>query len=406
MNRVLSELIEKRKVMEKVYLLSFGELALKGKNRIFFVRRLIENVQKRLKQLGSSKIISTYGRILLKTTLPSEVIENALIKTFGLVGFSLVETFPLEFEAMEKGILELAKKEYKPGVATFKISGRRSNKNFPMRSEEINRLLGTAVLKQHPELRVDLKHPDLNLHLEVREQAVYAYLSTKKLSGGLPVGMSGKGVLMLSGGIDSPVAGWMMLKRGMNILPVHFASPPYTSPRAREKVISLAKILYDWGGDAMMLHVHFTPVQLKINTTRRKELTTLLIRKAMVKISEQLAVKYKRQALITGENLGQVASQTVESMTATGYGCPFPLFRPLIGFDKIEIISLAQKIGSFDTSILPYEDCCTIFLPENPKTKPSLQEIEAEFETLELSGLMEAAVATAEVVMLREESRI
>ena len=389
-------------VMEKVYLLSFGELALKGKNRIFFVRRLIENVQKRLKPLGNSKIVNTYGRILLKTTQPQEVIENVLMKTFGLIGFSLVETFPLEFEAMEKGILELAAREYKSEHKTFKISARRSNKNFPMRSEEINRLLGASVLRQHPELKVDLKNPDLNLHLEVREQGAYGYLSVKKLSGGLPVGMSGKGVLMLSGGIDSPVAGWMMLKRGMNVLPVHFASPPYTSPRAREKVISLAKLLCDWGGDGMMLHVHFTPVQLKINTTRRKELTTLLIRKAMVKISEKLAVKYRRQALITGENLGQVASQTVESMTATGHGCPLPLFRPLIGFDKIDIISIAKKIGSFDTSILPYEDCCTIFLPENPKTKPSLEEIETEFEGLELTPLLEEAVGTAEQILLRE----
>ena len=387
--------------MEKIYLLSYGELALKGKNRIFFVRRLIENVQKRLKQLGDSKIISTYGRILLKTTQPEEVIENVLLKTFGLVGFSLVEIFPLEFEAMEKGILELAKKGYKPEHATFKISARRSNKNFPMHSEEINRLLGASVLKQHPGLKVDLKHPDLNLHLEVREQGAYGYLSTKKLFGGLPVGMSGRGVLMLSGGIDSPVAGWMMLKRGMNVMPIHFASPPYTSPRAREKVISLAKILYDWGGDSMMLHVHFTPVQLKINTTRRKELTTLLIRKAMVKISEKLAVQYRRQALITGENLGQVASQTVEGMTVTGFGCPFPFFRPLIGFDKIDIISIAKKIGSFDTSILPYEDCCTLFLPENPKTKPSLEEIEAEFQALDLLPLMEEAVATAEEILLK-----
>lgn len=385
-----------------LYLLSYGELALKGKNRVLFLRKLAENIKNAFKPFGESKVLTTFGRLFVETDLSPEIVEQVLVKRFGLAGFSPVKKLPLSFETIEMEILKLAEIELnlKPQTKSFRITSRRSNKEFPLDSSTLNQNLGKAVLEKFSHLKVNLDNPDLNIHLEVREKNAFIYLSVTKGPGGLPVGMSGRGLLMLSGGIDSPVAGWMMLKRGMSVLPIHFASPPYTSVRARQKVIDLAKILQAWGGQSSLLIANFTDLQLKINESLKAELSTLLLRRAMVRLSEKAALKFKVNALITGENLGQVASQTVESMTATGQGCEPPIFRPLIGFDKMEIIQLAKRIESYETSILPYEDCCTIFLPANPKTKPMVRELEDEYKELGLDSFVDEALEKIEMVKL------
>lgn len=245
-----------------------------------------------------------------------------------------------------------------------------------------------------------MKNPFLTINIEVREKGIYVYFSMQKGPGGLPVGSSGKGMLLLSGGIDSPCAGWLLLKRGMSVLPLHFISPPYTSPRAKQKVINLAKKLVSFGGERKLLVINFTPIHLKIKSTSRKELTTLLVRKAMFQIADKLCNSFHQQAIITGENLGQVASQTIESMTATSYNNEYPILRPLIAYDKYEIINLAKQIDTYETSILPYEDCCTLFLPDNPRTKPKIFELEKEYDLLDLDSAIDEVVNNLECIEL------
>ncbi|EKD28020.1 MAG: hypothetical protein ACD_79C00466G0018 [uncultured bacterium] len=386
--------------MRNKYLLSYGELGLKGKNQKDFINTLIKNISSGIKEFGKFKFINTYGRIFVESDIQEEQIENVILHTFGLTGFAKVCEFELDFERIQAGIKDVVASRMLPSHKTFKISARRSNKNFPLCSDDLNKKLGAFVLNNFPNLTVSLKNPDLNINLEIREQGAYVYLSMQKAYGGLPVGCSGRGLLMLSGGIDSPVAGWMMLKRGMQIQPIHFFSPPYTSERAKQKVVELSKKLKVWGGANRLMIVKLTPIQLTIDSSPRKELSTLLIRKVMVKISENICKNERFQAVITGENLGQVASQTVESMTATGWNCEIPIFRPLIGFDKNDTIDVARKIDTYDISIQPYEDCCTLFLPEFPKTKPKVEELEKEFENLKLNELIQTALNEIEIVSL------
>lgn len=388
--------------MNSLYLISYAEIALKGKNRIIFIRKLVENIKNAFSGYGNIRVINTYGRLFLETDLDFQEVRKNLVRVFGISGFAEVKKISLDYENIASAIKEMAGKELAKNrdIQTFKISARRSNKNFPLDSYSLNCKLGETVLQTYPELKVSLYGPGLDIRLEIRDSGAYAYSSLIKGSGGLPVGMSGRGILLLSGGIDSPVAGWMMLKRGMSVLPLHFASPPYTSVRARQKVADLAKVLTAWGGENRMLIVNFTELQLKINTLRNKDISILLLRMAMVRLAEMAAGKMRFQALITGENLGQVASQTVESMTATASGCRIPVFRPLIGFDKMEIVEKAKQIETFEISIQPYEDCCTIFLPSNPKTKPRVSEIESEYESLKLQELVNEAFEKMEMIQI------
>jgi thiamine biosynthesis protein ThiI len=388
--------------MESMYLVTYGETALKGKNRPYFLKRLAGNIARRLSPFGRSRVRNTYGRIIVETAVPESRVRPVLERTFGITGFARARAVALDFDEIRRAVAEDAEKsmQRKPAPETFRISARRSNKEFPMNSTELNRRLGAEVLAAHPSLKVDLSDPDFNVHVEIREQAAYLYSTLERGPGGLPVGCSGRSVLLLSGGIDSPVAGWMMLKRGLRVFPVHFHSPPYTSVRARAKVEELARILHEWGMEPRLFVVPFTPVQLRIQETRKKELITLLVRRAMMHIAERLGTDHRIKAYITGENLGQVASQTVESMTATSFRLNRPVFRPLIGLDKSEICERAARIGTYETSILPFEDCCTLFTPEYPVTRPRLEIVQKEYEALELAPLLDTAAAETEAVLL------
>jgi len=388
--------------MRSLYLLSYGEVGLKGKNRHLFIKKLISNISLKLQEYGEFRFRNTYGRIFLDTAIDKEAIENILNKSFGLTGYALAKKTLLEYDDIKKNVLKEVANTLKnnPAYKTFKIATRRSNKNFPVKSTQLNINLGGAVLAEYPELKVKLKDPDITINLEVREKGAYLYLKMEKCSGGLPVDSSGKGMLLLSGGIDSPVAAWMMLKRGMKILPIHFFSPPYTSIRAKQKVIDIAKSLITWGLEQRLLVVNFTEIQVQINSSFRKEFTTLFIRKAMVQIAEILSKTFENQALITGENLGQVASQTIESMTATSNNCSIPILRPLIGFDKIDIVKIAEEIDTYPISIQPYDDCCTLFLPDKPSTKPNLKIFNIEYAKLNLEKLIEEAVNNLEIIEL------
>ncbi|MBN2143564.1 MAG: tRNA 4-thiouridine(8) synthase ThiI [Candidatus Aureabacteria bacterium] len=387
---------------ETLYLLSYGELALKGRNRPFFVKRLIKNIIEKIKNLGHYEIHSIDGRLLLNTTAGPHEVYPVLSKIFGLAGFSLVVKCGLNYEEVREKTLQFVSSclSQKPEISTFKIAARRSNKQFEKNSTELNSELGLEVLKAFPQLKVDVKTPHLAVHVEIRDQEAFIHSAFEKGGGGLPVGISGKGLLLLSGGIDSPVAGWMLLKRGMQVTPLHFCSPPYTSPRARQKVIDLARVLASYGGEKYLHLLQFTPVQLKIKDTRHQDLMTLLLRRAMMDAAMQLSQKLNQNTVITGENLGQVASQTIESMTATAHQYPLQVIRPLIGFDKMEIIEKAKQIQTYEISIQPYEDCCTLFLPEHPCTKPHVNDLLQEYNTLELDQLVSESVINVEVVSL------
>jgi thiamine biosynthesis protein ThiI len=306
-----------------------------------------------------------------------------------------------DFEEIKKHGLMLAKSlTEKYGHSTFKVETKRGNKKFPMDTPEINRELGAYILENIPSLTVDVNNPAFILHVEVRENS-YIYSDITPAHGGLPMGTNGKAVLLLSGGIDSPVAGWMMAKRGVEIEAVHFYSYPYTSERAREKVIDLAKILSEYCMEINLHIVPFTDIQLEINDKCPEDEITIIMRRVMMDISERIAGLTGAHALITGESLGQVASQTIQSLACTNAVVSIPVFRPLIGMDKNEVIEIARKINTFDTSILPYEDCCTVFVAKHPKTKPRLEQILKSEANLNIEDMIKKAVEEREVLRIR-----
>lgn len=380
---------------EKI-LLRFGEVGLKGKNRAYFIRALAANVRRALAPVGPGFRVSTpYGRLFvdLPPTAELESVIPALKRVFGLVSFSPVAQTELSLAAIQAAALNELTAQDLPH--TFRVSARRSLKSFALNSMEINRELGSFLLDRCPQLKVDLHNPERDINVEVRPEGAYVFSQQYAAAGGLPVGVAGRGVLLLSGGIDSPVAGWLAMKRGISLEAVYFDTPPFTSPRARTKVEKLASILAQWA--PVNLHiVNFTPVQKSIMESVPPDMTITVMRRFMFRVAEKLARRRKALALITGESVGQVASQTLESMLAINSVVSLPVLRPVVAMDKVEIIDLAQKIETYQVSVEPYPDCCTLFVSPHPKIRPTIAQAEAAEEALPLAELVEMAAAGLE----------
>lgn len=377
--------------MRQVLLVRFGEVHLKGQNRPFFMKKLTENVRKAVASAGGTVWMSD-SRIYVADMDITEAAERVR-RVFGVYSVSPAWELEKDFEQIAAKCVELST-DLK---GTFKVMARRSDKKFPMTSMEMNAEIGGRILDANPCLTVDVNKPMHEVSVEVRDHA-YVYVGEILAVGGLPMGTGGKGMLLLSGGIDSPVAGFQLMRRGVNVNAVHFFSFPYTSERAKEKVIELARILGTYGGGMRVFVVPFTDIQMQIHEKCPDSLGTLLMRRYMMRIANRIAREHGAQALITGENLGQVASQTMEALGCTDAVCDMPVFRPLIGLDKLEITEQAVRIGTYETSILPYEDCCTVFTPRHPTTKPKVEQlIEAE-QALDTERLMEEAVANTESI--------
>lgn len=385
--------------MKHVILVRYGEISLKGLNRNYFIDLLVRNIRNTLKRFETVKVQKIQGRIIVH--LLEEDLEGALqaiTKVFGIVSVSPAIVIESDLEAIEKATLEQAQAAV---FKTFRVTAKRGDKRFPIQSPELGKRLGEVILNNIPDIKVEMHDADMNLWVEVREET-YIYHRFIQCNGGMPVGGSGKTALLLSGGIDSPVAGYMMAKRGVELIGVYFHSFPFTSDRAKEKVIDLAKIVAQYSGRVTLYVVPFTEIQTKIVELCPDRQSTIIIRRYMMRIAQEIARKNKAASLTTGESLGQVASQTQEGLAATNAVVEVPVFRPLIGMDKQEIVTIAERIGTFETSILPYEDCCTIFVPKHPETKPKLEAIKkSEIPMEEIAApMIEKAIEDSEIIKL------
>ena len=392
--------------MEKVILARIGEIALKGLNRSVFEQRLASNMRAALSDCGACHIRWSQSRYYVEPETENFDFETALERlsgVFGLVSVSPAYATRSEYSDIStlakevvRNILDGGSKAGKTDF-TFKIETKRGLKTFPMTSPEISSEIGGDLVETFENLHVDVNHPDFILYIEVRE-AAYLYSEIIEAPGGMPTGTNGKACLLISGGIDSPVAGYMIAKRGVSLCAVHFYSYPYTSERAKEKVVELARMIGRYCGGIKLLVVPFTEVQLAIDSNCREELSTVLMRRSMMRIAERAARKNGCSALVTGESVGQVASQTMQALYCTDNAADMPVFRPLIGMDKMEVVAVSRRIGTFETSILPYEDCCTVFTPKHPKTRPSLNEVLEEEKKADFAGLEDTAFRGIEVI--------
>ncbi|MDD4569081.1 MAG: tRNA 4-thiouridine(8) synthase ThiI [Tepidanaerobacteraceae bacterium] len=383
--------------MESLYLISFGEIALKGANRPFFERILMQGIKKALTPFDENvKLQKTHGRIYCFTKAPREKVMDSLKKVFGIVYISPAKSCGLNMEEINNTALEVMKSQKYTGK-TFKVETRRPNKSFPIKSPEVSRQVGAHLLMNLDNLKVDVHHPQIRIDVEIREKA-FLYSERVPGPGGLPLGCNGKAMLLLSGGIDSPVAAYMLMKRGVEIEPIYFHSFPFTSDRAKEKVIDLCRILAMYSGQTRLHVVNFTEVLKQIGENAPNEFLTIMMRRMMVRIAQQVAERVGAKALVTGESLGQVASQTLEALSATNEVATMPIFRPLIGFDKIEIIDIARRIGTYDISIEPYADCCTVFVPQHPKTRPDLSGVHEAESGLDVGELKEQGLKDIEII--------
>jgi tRNA uracil 4-sulfurtransferase len=388
--------------MENAVIIRFGEVFLKKGNRAQFMKQLRRNLRDSLKRIGQVEgvtLTSYHGRyeISREEDQPFDEAElarlvDAVTSTFGIVSASPAIKTELEYDAIKEAVVTLADREIEERrVDTFKIDASRAFKRFPMTSPELGRQLGSAVIEKHP-LPVRMKNPDLTVGVEIHEHGAYVHARRVPAPGGLPVGSSGKAVLLLSGGIDSPVAGWMMAKRGCFLRPIHFHSYPYTSKRSVEKVKALAQTLSRWTGPLRMTSISITPIQEYLRESIPNDKLVLFYRRSMVRLASRLAAEVHAKALITGESLGQVASQTMENMAVVGQAATLPIFQPLVGMDKMETVALARKIGTYETSIEPHDDCCSLFLPPHPETKGKVDRILAmEEELADLARLEDEA---------------
>lgn len=391
---------------EKILIVRCGEVALKGMNKPYFERMLAERIHKRLKAAGYGKasVKRHEGLIFVRFDREWDTLQLAgeISKVFGVASISPAVESESNMDAIGIEAVSFMEKLCEERcVRTFKVEAKRADKQFPIKSPDIARQIGGYVLKGLKVLKVDVHNPDVRLFVDVRHDRSYIYADKIAGFGGLPLGTNGKGLVLLSGGIDSPVAAWMMAKRGMMIEAVHFHSYPYTSPRAQEKVEDLAKIVASYCGSFKMHVINILPIQEQIVKNCPEAETTIHVRRFMMRIAEKIAERNSAMMLITGENLGQVASQTAEALVVTDNCVKMPVMRPLIAMDKIDIIAKAQEIGTFETSIEPYEDCCTVFLPKHPTTKPQLDKIEISDSKLDIDALVESAIAEEEIIYIR-----
>lgn len=390
--------------MKQAFLIKYGEIAIKGKNRGIFERSLVDRIKYAIKDLGEFNVKKEQGRLFAETSddVDKESVIEKLQKVFGIVGISPVTVLSSkDMDVIKEQALGYMKKTYEDFNTTFKVEVRRADKKYPLNSMEIARDVGAYLLDNIDELKVDVHKPDIKLWIELRNQT-YIYSKIYPGLGGMPVGSNGKAMLLLSGGIDSPVAGWMIAKRGVDLEAIYYHSHPYTSDRAKQKVIDLGKKVAEYTGGMKLHVVPFTDIQLHIYDKCPHDLLTIIMRRVMMKIAERVAEKQGAIALITGESIGQVASQTIQSLTCTNAAVEnMPVFRPLIGFDKQEIVDISLKIDTYETSILPYEDCCTIFVAKHPVTKPKLHIVEKFEKQLEnIEDMIEKAIEEIEVINL------
>jgi len=384
--------------MDRVISLSLGEVALKGKNRRYFEDKLVSHVRRAMHGLHYEKIYKEQGKIYIETDENSfEKIINRMKKVFGIVYISPCLRTGKDINDIEQAVLKIMDYVKKRKDAkTFKVETHRVDKNFPITSPEFSRKMGAVILKNTEGFSVDVNNPDIYVYIDIK-QNVYVYTDRIKAYGGLPLGTNGRGLLLLSGGIDSPVAGFLMAKRGVEISAVHFHSYPFTSERAEEKVKKLAKILSLYAGRIRMYSVNILNIQKELSEKCPEDEMTILSRRFMMRIAERIARDNGIDALITGESLGQVASQTIQGINVTNASVDIPVLRPLIGMDKVQIIDIAKDIETYETSILPYDDCCTLFLPKHPVTKPRLEDIERSEENIDVDGLVDKALESLSI---------
>ena len=388
--------------MQEIILCKLGEVVLKGLNRHSFEMKLMSNIRRRTQKFGKFRIYSRQSTIYVEPVGQCDLAGayDACKKVFGLIAI----TRAVPCEKSKEAILDTAKLYLGDALRaanSFKVETKRADKTFPMGSIQVSQWVGGMLHDAFPHLTVDVHNPELTVYVEIREDAAYVHAPAEPAAGGLPLGMGGSALSLLSGGIDSPVSSYMMAKRGVVLEMLHFAAPPYTSEMAREKVLSLAKELTDWCGRLSVHIVPLTEIQECIRRDCPEEYFTLITRRFMLRIADRLAKEFDCRALVTGENLGQVASQTMEALRVSEDVTDLPVLRPLIGMDKEEIVRIARHIGTFDTSILPYEDCCTVFTPRHPKTKPDVNEVREIESVLDIESLIDRAMAQREVVKVR-----
>lgn len=385
--------------MKEIILIKNGELALKGLNRSTFEDILIKNIRKRIKPLGDfeyRKEQSTVSVVPMDNYVDMDEVSDRISRVFGIAAFSRALQVEKDIDViLEQAPIYLA--DQLRNAKTFKVEGKRADKKFPLKSPELSAQVGGAILSKFPHLKVDVKNPEILVTIEIREKFAFIRGNQTKGAGGMPTGTAGKSAILISGGIDSPVAAYMMAKRGLVLNAIHFASPPYTSPQAEEKVHNLLRKVSRYSGNITLFTVGFTEIQEAIRDNCPEELFTLVMRRFMMRISQRIADREECKALITGESLGQVASQTLNALACTDAVVSIPVFRPVIGLDKEEIIKISRQIDTFDISIEPYEDCCTVFTPKHPKTKPQISVLEQAEQNLDVDALIERALENTKI---------
>ena len=388
--------------MNEMFLLKLGEMVLKGLNRHSFEDKLQANIHRRLNGLGRFRVYTRQSTTYVEPMEDScdmDAAWEAMKKVFGVVGLSRARACDKDKDAILRACHEYLDDRLR-SARTFKVETRRAAKTFPMTSIQLSQYVGGELDELYPNLQVDVHHPELTVYVEIRDYAAFVHANPDPGAGGLPVGINGRAVSLLSGGIDSPVASYMIAKRGVALEMVHFFSYPYTSPEAKEKVLELARLLTPWCGHLTVHVVPFTAIQEELRRSCPEEMFTLVMRRFMMRIAQRVAKRCGAKALVTGESLGQVASQTMDAMTVTGQVVDIPVLRPVVGMDKEEIVQISRKIGTYDTSILPYEDCCTVFTPRHPRLRPTVEEAEAAEAGLDIEAMVQAAVDGIERIRL------